>query len=82
MHPNACLTRVRNVSSGLRARTKILQSLEGSPSTARKIAVEAGLSYSVVSHHLRLLADEGIVYRRGGRPYCWVSSGLGQKRLE
>ncbi|MGZ4850621.1 MAG: ArsR family transcriptional regulator [Candidatus Bathyarchaeia archaeon] len=72
---------MRNVSSGLRARTKILQTLEHSPSAAARIAKENSLSYSVVRHHLRLLEDEGIVHRKGGRPYCWMSTGLGQKRL-
>ena len=81
MHPNAYLRNIRNVSSGLRARTKILEPLESKPSDAVRIAKEASLSYSVVMHHLRLLEKEGIVHRKGRRPYYWVSTGLGQKRL-
>ena len=81
MHPNAYLRNVRNVSSGLRARTKILETLESKPCNAVRIAKEASLSYSVVMHHLRLLEKEGIVHRKGRRPYYWVSTGLGQKRL-
>jgi predicted transcriptional regulator len=81
LHPNAYLRNVRNVSSGLRARTKILETLESKPCNAVRIAKEASLSYSVVMHHLRLLEKEGIVHRKGRRPYYWVSTGLGQKRL-
>jgi hypothetical protein len=81
LHPNAYLECVRNVRSGVRARTKILESLEKVPSDAVGIAKDAALSYGVVIHHLRLLRNEGIVQRKGVRPYCWVSSGLGQKRL-
>lgn len=72
---------VRNVRSGLRARTLILELLESQPSDATRISEEAVLSYGVVIHHLRLLRSEGIVERRGVRPYSWVSSGLGQRRL-
>jgi len=45
------------------------------------MAKEAALSYSVVMHHLRLLENEGIVHRKGRRPFYWESTGLGQKRL-
>ena len=81
VHPNAYLRNVRNVSCGLKARSKILQTLEGNPSTAARIAVEVALTYNVVRHHLRLLENEAIVQRRGGRPYYWIATGLGQKRL-
>ncbi|MGA3058806.1 MAG: ArsR family transcriptional regulator [Candidatus Bathyarchaeia archaeon] len=72
---------IRNVSSGLKARTKILEALESKPSDAARIAKEVALSYSVVMHHLHLLAKEGTVNRKGHRPYYWESTGLGQKRL-
>jgi predicted transcriptional regulator len=72
---------VRNVNSGLKARSKILQMLESKPSTASIITVEAPLTYGVVMHHLRLLENEGILHRKGRRPYYWVVTGLGQKRL-
>ncbi|HUK85748.1 MAG TPA: winged helix-turn-helix domain-containing protein [Candidatus Acidoferrum sp.] len=81
MHPNAYLKSIRNVSCGLKARTKILEILETKQRSAGTIAKELPLSYGVVIHHLRLLANEGIVQRKGRRPYYWVSSGLGQKRL-
>ena len=81
MHPNAYLEHVRNVSSGVKARTKIMEALESKPCNALKLAKEGSLSYSVVMHHLRLLENEGIVQRTGRRPYYWLSTGLGQKRL-
>jgi len=82
LHPNAYLENVRNVKSGLRARSKILDTLEGKPCSAAMIAETAALSYNVVLHHLRLLRSEGIVQRNGRRPYYWASTGLGQKRLQ
>ncbi|HMK95357.1 MAG TPA: winged helix-turn-helix domain-containing protein [Candidatus Limnocylindrales bacterium] len=69
------------MKSGLVARSKILEALETSPSDAARIAKSTALSYSVVTHHLRLLKNEGIVHRHGRRPYNWASTGLGQKRL-
>jgi len=69
------------VKAGIRARSLILQALEGNSLAASKIAKEASLTYSVVMHHLRLLQNEGIVDRKGQHPSYWVSTGLGQKRL-
>jgi DNA-binding transcriptional ArsR family regulator len=81
IHPNAYLKNVRNVSKGLEARTKILQTLDQSPYSASRLAKEASLSYDVVTHHLRLLASEGVINRKGSRPYFWMPTGFGQKRL-
>jgi len=75
------LERVKNVKRGLKTRTKILNALEKRSSDAAAIAKEKSLSYGVVMHHLRLLKKEGIVNRKGKRPYFWVLTGLGQKRL-
>jgi len=80
-HPNAYLTSLRNVSLGLRARTKILDALEKGSSNAKKIADQAGMRYSVVMHHLKLLGSEGVVRREGGKPSVWTLTGAGQKRL-
>lgn len=80
-HPNASLTHVRNTKRGLRARSSILTKLQNSSGKATSIAREAGMSYDSVMHHLKLLVAEGIVTRGGRRPYMWMASGLGQKRL-
>jgi predicted transcriptional regulator len=82
VHPNAYLKNIRNVKSGLEARSKILETLEKKTYEAPKIAKNTELSYNVVIHHLHLLKNEGIVTRNGRRPYYWVPTGLGQKRLQ
>lgn len=80
-HPNARVAHVRNTERGLRARSLILTKLQKSPGEATSIAREVGLSYGSVMHHLKLLVAESIVTREGKRPYMWMVSGLGQKRL-
>jgi len=80
-HPNAYLSNIKNIKRGLRARTVILAALEQGSVDARTIAKNSGLAYNVVMHHLRLLAAEQIVRRKGRRPYIWQLTGLGQKRL-
>jgi DNA-binding transcriptional ArsR family regulator len=80
-HPNAFLKYLKNVKSGLKTRTKILDILERKPSAASNIAKKIGLSYSAIIHHLRLLESEGIIVRKGSRPFNWVPTGMGQKRL-
>jgi predicted transcriptional regulator len=81
MHPNAYLRNIRNVHCGLLARTKILVLLETQGFNASKIAKDSGLSYCVVSYHLKLLKSEGTVERKGNSRYVWLATGLGQKRL-
>jgi predicted transcriptional regulator len=80
-HPNAYLANLRNISLGLRARTKILNTLERGSGDARTIANEAAMHYGVVMHHLKLLQSEGIVRREGRNPFVWTITGAGQKRL-
>jgi len=80
-HPNAYLAKVRNVCLGLRARTRILKSLERGSGDAGAIARGVGLHYGVVMHHLRLLQSEKLVMRGRGRPSVWTLTGSGQRRL-
>ncbi|MGB9959321.1 MAG: winged helix-turn-helix domain-containing protein [Candidatus Bathyarchaeales archaeon] len=80
-HPNAYLAGFKNVKLGLKARTAILNLLERGNADAKAIARDAGMPYGVVMHHLKLLEASGIVQRKGGRPYVWAVTGLGQKRL-
>ena len=72
---------MKNVKNGLKARTKVLNVLETKASGATTIAESKSLSYRVVMHHLHLLETEGTVSRKGKRPYIWMLTGLGQKRL-
>jgi predicted ArsR family transcriptional regulator len=80
-HPNAYLSSIKNVRPGLKARTQVLQVLEARSVDAGTVAREAGVSYAVAVHHLRLLEAEGIVERKGSRPHLWGLTGFGQKRL-
>jgi predicted transcriptional regulator len=80
-HPNAYIAGLRNVRLGLRARTKILNTLEKTTGDAKAVAVQAGLTYAVAMHHLKLLRKSGVVQRRENKPHVWASTGLGQKRL-
>jgi len=81
MHPNAYLKQIRNVHSGLAARTKILVLLELQGFVACKLAKESGLTYGVVIYHLKLLKNEGTIERKGNKQYIWLVTGFGQKRL-
>ncbi|MDR1993000.1 MAG: hypothetical protein LBQ98_05835 [Nitrososphaerota archaeon] len=80
-HPNAYLKTIRNVRSGLSARTKLLMLFEREAFSAAMLVQLSCLRYNVVMYHLRLLKCEGIVERKGNRRYIWLLSGLGQKRL-
>ena len=80
-HPNAYLSKIRNVKRGLKARTQIIKVLEKNSAEARTMVKEASMHYKIVTHHLKLLMNEGIVRRKGGRPQVWALTGAGQKRL-
>ncbi len=53
----------------------------GTELTIKAISESAAMSYSSSFHHLRLLEEEKIVKREGPRPYKWVVTGKGQRRL-
>jgi DNA-binding transcriptional ArsR family regulator len=80
-HPKAYLSNIRNIKLGLRARTRILNILDKGSFDAKTIVAETGMHYGVVVHHLKLLGAEGIVERKQSKPYIWVLTGFGQKRL-
>lgn len=80
-HPNAYLQNTKNVKSGLETRTKILNALDKQPVSASMIAQIVLMNYDAVMYHLRLLEMESTVCRKGKRPYIWILTGLGQKRL-
>lgn len=82
-HPNAYLARRRNVTKGLKARTKILAVMDRTDAlTIKEVSRLALLSYFSSLHHVRLLEDEGILKREGKRPYKWKITGKGQKSLD
>jgi predicted transcriptional regulator len=80
-HPNSYLTEIKNVRLGLKARTRVLNTLEKDSTDARTVANEAGMHYGVVMHHLRLLEKEGIVKHTSDKPMVWDVTGTGQRRL-
>jgi len=80
-HPKAFLALKKNIRPGLISRTRVLSVLENQTANAKMIARETGLRYAAVLHHLRLLEAEGILIRKGGKPYSWELTGMGQRRL-
>jgi len=81
-HPRAYLSLKRNVRPGLATRTKILSALEERPGlTVSELSELTGLSSSAIRKQLISLEEEGIVARRGKRPFKWTLTGLGQARL-
>ena len=81
-HPKAYLSLKRNVRPGLATRTKILNALEERPGlTVLELSELTGLSPSAIRRQLLSLEEEGIVARRGRRPFKWALTGLGQARL-
>jgi predicted transcriptional regulator len=81
-NPNAYLMQKRNVRLGLVARSKILQVVEKQAASIRVIRDATGLKYAIVLYHLRLLEEERVVQRQGGKkPYSWSLTGVGQKQL-
>jgi hypothetical protein len=80
-NPKAYLSSIKNIKRGLKARTLVLNVLERHSVDAKTTGSEAGIPYAVAMHHLKLLKSEGIVERKGDKPYVWVLTGLGQKRL-
>jgi len=80
-NPKAYLSNIKNIRRGLQGRTRILNVLEQRSVNANTISKETEMHYGVVMHHLRLLEAEEIVERKQSKPYIWVLTGLGQKRL-
>ena len=67
---------------GLLARTMILQVVEKQTSSIKDIRQASGLKYAVILYHMKLLEEDKIVQREGGKkPYFWALTGAGQKRL-
>jgi len=82
LHPNAYLPGIRNVESGLMARTRVLSALEEGRTTVKEISKDVGISYASVLHHLHLLRRGRIVDRTIlKQPYEWRVTSVGQKRL-
>lgn len=79
--PRAYLRAIQNVLPGVISRTKVIRTLGDDWKSASKISKETGLSYKVVTHHLRLMENENVVAHRSKRPKLWGLTGLGQQRI-
>ena len=75
----AYLRSIRNVTRGLRARSKIVSVVRGNKAQkGQEIARAAGLSYSAAMRHLRRMKAERIVEKdKSG----WSLTGLGQQAV-
>ena len=81
-HPKAYLTTKRNVETGLKTRTVIIESIERQAAQAGAISRMTGLSYGSITYHLRILRKEAITEPTGRkRPLTWKLTRLGQQRL-
>jgi predicted transcriptional regulator len=79
--PRAYLRKVQNILPGVMSRTKVIRILGENWKSATKISKETGLSYKVVTYHLRLMENEKIVNHKSKRPKLWSLTGLGQQRI-
>jgi predicted ArsR family transcriptional regulator len=80
-HPKAFLSKIKNVKKGLVTRTKIVSALDILQCTAKAINEKTGIHYSSILHHLHLMENENIIKRNDKKPYIWVLTGIGQKKL-
>ena len=83
IHPKAYLAYRRNVKAGLSSRSRIIKALEEKElKTLREISEATGLSYSTVTHHVRLLRDEGVVkLEKTDKVKRWSLTRYGQQSL-
>lgn len=82
VHPKAYLTSKRNVTTGLRSRTKILFALEKGRKSAGEVAKEVALSYKCVTYHLNAMRKDRLVDKfRTTKPFIWALTSFGQQEL-
>jgi DNA-binding transcriptional ArsR family regulator len=81
VEPRAYLRTIQNVHPGLISRTRVIRALGDDWMSATKISKETGLSYKVVTYHMRLMENENVVTHRSQRPKLWGLTGLGQQRI-
>lgn len=81
-HPKAYLKSKRNVSTGLRTRTLIIESISKKPSQIKGIANETNLSYRSVAYHVKTLKKENILTSSTRKkPLVWKLTRFGQQKL-
>jgi predicted transcriptional regulator len=81
-HPKAYLKSKRNVSTGLRTRTLIIEVITKKPSQIKSIVNETNLSYCSIAYHVKTLKKENIltsITRK--KPLVWKLTRFGQQKL-
>jgi hypothetical protein len=79
--PRAYLRTIQNVHPGVISRTRVIRALGDNWKSATRISKETGLSYKVVTYHMRLMENEKVVAHKSRRPKLWGLTGLGQQRI-
>jgi predicted transcriptional regulator len=73
---------MRNVSRGLKSRTKILELMDKGKTNVQDISGKAGLGPACVSYHLKLLLKQRVVaMSKSGRAGRWTLTKYGQEKL-
>ncbi|WP_455368417.1 hypothetical protein [[Eubacterium] cellulosolvens] len=81
-HPKAYLRSKRNVSTGLRTRTLILEVISKKPAQIKKISSETNLSYRSIAYHVKTLSKEKIIISNTmKKPLVWKLTKFGQQKL-
>jgi len=82
----AILRKKRNTQKGLLMRNRILKFLfehKDKQFTIAEIAEKNGLTYAIVSYHLRSMLEENVVTREKLVRYSlWQITGLGQQTIK
>jgi predicted transcriptional regulator len=73
---------MRNVKRGLASRSKIIETMEKGKTRINEISEKTGLTEGCVSHHLRLLLRQRVVFSAAvGRGSRWTLTKYGQEKL-
>ncbi|WP_455278606.1 winged helix-turn-helix domain-containing protein [[Eubacterium] cellulosolvens] len=81
-HPKAYLKSKRNVRTGLRTRTLIIELISKKPSQIKGIANETNLSYRSIAYHVKTLKKENILTSSTiKKPLVWKLTRFGQQKL-
>ncbi len=83
INPKAYLTRVKNVRSGLEARSKLVEALSARGLTTQELCKAVNMRPGKARYHLQNMVKDGVVKkRRSGRRIIWELTGTGQASIE
>jgi len=83
-NPNAYIPSMKNMKSGLKARTLILNSLTKSPLQLKDLRLKTGLTSSSINYHLKILEKHRLIRKKhvSKRKVVVEQTGLGQKLIK